>query len=210
MSTEETSASGPPAASPETTAPAEATPPPKASPAPEAPPPAPAAAPPSEATAPPSGATAPPSEATAPPASQAQPEAGAPPKPPTAWTWGLGRRKTAVARVRLRPGSGEFQINGRSIETYLTTHRDQQAAKAPLKTTQTEDSLDVYVNVQGGGSSGQTGAIMLGVARALKKTDPGFEAVLRDGGYLTRDSRMVERKKYGQRGARRRFQFSKR
>lgn len=131
-------------------------------------------------------------------------------KPSSPWTWGLGRRKAAVARVRVRPGKGEFVINGRKVEDYLISHRDQQAVWAPLRATQTENTLDVHVNVRGGGNSGQAGAVVLGVARALKKTDASFESVLREQGFLTRDSRVVERKKYGQRGARRRFQFSKR
>ena len=158
-------------------------------------------------TAPPEAAASPPA---APPVPQPQAESAATSQAASPWTWGLGRRKTAVARVRLRPGKGEFMINDRSVENYLLTHRDQEAVRAPLKATQTDNALDIYVNVQGGGSSGQAGAVVLGVARALKKTDPGFEAVLREQGFLTRDSRMVERKKYGRRGARRRFQFSKR
>ena len=126
------------------------------------------------------------------------------------WIWGLGRRKSSVARVRIRPGKGEFLINKRKVEDYLNSERDRQAIAAPLKATQSESSVDVFVNVRGGGTTGQTGAIVLGVARALLKADPALDPILREHGYLTRDSREVERKKYGQRGARRRFQFSKR
>ncbi|UCG33951.1 MAG: 30S ribosomal protein S9 [Phycisphaerales bacterium] len=158
----------------------------------------------------PSAETAEPTETQTPSAPQPATTIGETARPPSLWTWGLGRRKTAVARVRLRPGKGEFLINGRNVENYLTCHKDQQAVLAPLKATQTENTLDVHVNVRGGGESGQAGAVVLGVARALKKTDASFESVLRERGFLTRDSRMVERKKYGQRGARRRFQFSKR
>jgi small subunit ribosomal protein S9 len=124
--------------------------------------------------------------------------------------WGVGRRKSSVARVRLRPGKGDFKVNDREIDVYFTELRDRQLVVGPLKATETLGKVDVYVNVQGGGFAGQAGAIVLGVARALKVTNPDYEAALRDNGYLTRDSRMVERKKYGQRGARRRFQFSKR
>ncbi len=124
--------------------------------------------------------------------------------------WGTGRRKTSVARVRVRPGEGTFLINKREIDQYFPEERDRKDVVAPLQATGTLKKFDVYANVQGGGPSGQAGAIVLGVARALREADPTLEHTLRDGGYLTRDSRMVERKKYGQRGARRRFQFSKR
>jgi len=126
------------------------------------------------------------------------------------WWWGTGRRKTAVARVRIRPGSGEFKINKRSVESYFTEPRDRANAEAALQATKTLGKMDVQVNVKGGGYAGQAGAVLLGVARALRTYDCAHEDVLRDHGYLTRDSRRVERKKYGQRGARRRFQFSKR
>ncbi len=124
--------------------------------------------------------------------------------------WGTGRRKTAVARVRIRPGDGKFLVNGREIDAYFPEDRDRKDVTAPLKATSTFGKFDVFANVKGGGPSGQAGAVLLGVARALRKADSTLEHTLRDGGYLTRDSRMVERKKYGQRGARRRFQFSKR
>jgi len=124
--------------------------------------------------------------------------------------WGTGRRKAAVARVRIRPGKGKFLINGREIDHYFTELRDQNDATAPLRETKTVDGLDVFVNVHGGGYMGQAGAVLLGVARALKIYDPSLEPILRDNNFLSRDPRRVERKKYGQPGARKRFQFSKR
>ena len=124
--------------------------------------------------------------------------------------WGTGRRKTAVARVRLRPGKGRFLINGRSVEAYFTEPRDRQDVVAPLDLTKTQDQLDIYINVKGGGYMGQAGAVKLGVSRALKAYDPTLEAALREHDMLTRDDREVERKKPGQPGARKRFQFSKR
>ncbi len=126
------------------------------------------------------------------------------------YTWGTGRRKTSVARVRIRPGKGELKINNRALDNYFTRPQDVSSVIAPLKATKTEKSLDIFVNVQGGGITGQSGAVMQGIARALKNYDPSLLPALRDGGYLTRDGRMVERKKPGQSGARRRFQFSKR
>lgn len=124
--------------------------------------------------------------------------------------WGTGRRKTSVARVRIRPGKGELKINNRELAKYFTRPQDVNAVIAPLKATDTQKNVDVFVNVKGGGITGQSGAIMLGIARALKNYDSNFTQKLRDSGYLTRDGRMVERKKPGQSGARRRFQFSKR
>jgi small subunit ribosomal protein S9 len=124
--------------------------------------------------------------------------------------WGTGRRKSAVARVRLRPGEGKLLINNRLVQDYFTQLQDKQAVAAPLKTIGEEKLFDVFVNVRGGGASGQAGAVMLGIARALKQFDESYLPPLRDAGYLTRDARVVERKKYGQSGARRRFQFSKR
>jgi small subunit ribosomal protein S9 len=126
------------------------------------------------------------------------------------WWWGLGRRKAAVARVRVRPGDGKFLINKRPYTEYLTEERDQKDVMGVLQKTKTEGALDVYVNVRGGGYTGQTGAILLGLGRALNRYDGTLEPILRDNGYLSRDPRKVERKKYGQPGARRRFQFSKR
>ncbi len=124
--------------------------------------------------------------------------------------WGTGRRKTSVARVRLKPGEGKLLINKRKLEEYFRTDQDRAAVMAPLTAAGTEKSFDVFVNVRGGGTTGQTGATVLGIARALRDYDPELVHTLRDGGYLTRDPRMVERKKPGQSGARKRFQFSKR
>jgi len=124
--------------------------------------------------------------------------------------WGTGRRKSSVARVRIKPGDGKLLVNKRKLSDYFTREQDRQAVQAPLKTVEAEKSFDVFVNVRGGGSTGQSGATRLGLARALKNYNEDYMQALRDGGHLTRDSRMVERKKYGQRGARRRFQFSKR
>lgn len=124
--------------------------------------------------------------------------------------WGTGRRKTSIARVRLRAGSGKFEVNERPLDKYFSEQRDREDATAPLRATETFGKVDVFVNVSGGGNTGQAGAIVLGVARALKSANTEYEAALRAGGFLTRDSRMKERKKYGRRGARRSFQFSKR
>ncbi len=132
------------------------------------------------------------------------------PDPKKHYFWGTGRRKTAVARVRLRAGSGKFEVNSRPMEKFFTEEKDRQDVVAPLKATETFGKVDVFVNVKGGGFTGQAGAIILGVARALKSANAEYDNVLRAGGYLTRDSRMVERKKYGKAGARRSFQFSKR
>jgi small subunit ribosomal protein S9 len=124
--------------------------------------------------------------------------------------WGTGRRKSSVARVRIKPGEGKLLINKKEFADYFTREQDRKAVLAPLKVVEGEKSFDVFVNVRGGGTSGQSGAVLLGIARALKNYDEKYIQPLRDSGHLTRDSRMVERKKYGQRGARRRFQFSKR
>ena len=126
------------------------------------------------------------------------------------WWWGTGRRKSAVARVRLRPGDGKFIVNKRAHDEYLTEERDQKDFMNVLQRTKTVGSLDVHVNVGGGGYTGQTGAIVLGLGRALLRYDATLEPVLREHGFLSRDPRRVERKKYGQPGARKRFQFSKR
>jgi small subunit ribosomal protein S9 len=150
------------------------------------------------------------------------PEAGGRPVPVAqapkgGWWWGTGRRKRAVARVRLRPAKGEAKVvvacrnkKIKTIEQYFTEDRDRASVYSPLKATGVLGKIDVVVRVSGGGYMGQAGAIMLGVARALKGYDPNMDATLRAGGFLTRDAREVERKKYGQAGARRRFQFSKR
>ncbi|MFG0247496.1 MAG: 30S ribosomal protein S9 [Phycisphaeraceae bacterium JB051] len=124
--------------------------------------------------------------------------------------WGTGRRKAAIARVRIRPGSGKIQINKRDVDVYFTELQDQKDVTAPLEATKTDEKIDVFVNVKGGGITGQAGAIKMGLARALKDYDSALEPVLREHNFLSRDSRKVERKKYGQPGARKRFQFSKR
>ncbi|MEM9414246.1 MAG: 30S ribosomal protein S9 [Planctomycetota bacterium] len=144
-----------------------------------------------------------PVEQVRPLAEPATPDAGG-------FVWGTGRRKSSVARVRVKPGSGTFQIKGKEVNDFFSEPQHQAQCLAPLKATDTEGKLDIYVNVTGGGITGQAGAIMLGLARALKGYDPTLEQALRDENFLTRDPREVERKKYGQRGARRKFQFSKR
>lgn len=126
------------------------------------------------------------------------------------FTWGTGRRKTAVARVRIREGSGQFLVNRLPVDDYFVEERHRVDVRAPLNATEMGDRVDVFVNVRGSGKNGQSGAVVLGIARALKEFRPDLDATLREGGYLTRDARMVERKKYGHKGARRSFQFSKR
>ena len=123
---------------------------------------------------------------------------------------GTGRRKTSVARVRVRPGAGNVTINGRSLEEYFHNLKQRNAVLAPLEQTGKRSEVDVKVRVEGGGINGQADACKLGIARALKKIDETFTSGLRDTGMLTRDARMKERKKYGLRGARRGTQFSKR
>ncbi len=153
---------------------------------------------------------------------------------------GTGRRKTAIARVRLAEGNGRIQVNNRDLDQYFTEDKDRRAVVGPLEVTDMRNRLDVFVRVSGGGFTGQAGAISLGVARALKSmfgatgapaepapaaaegaegaegaevketTSGGIVKRLRDSGYLTRDGRMKERKKYGRKGARKAFQFSKR
>lgn len=123
---------------------------------------------------------------------------------------GLGRRKTSVARVWLRPGSGEWTVNGRAFEDYFPRPAHQTHCEEPLVTTATKGRFDVKVNVDGGGQSGQAGAVRLGIARALISFDEEMRSALRQKGMLTRDPREVERKKPGRPGARKRFQFSKR
>ena len=124
--------------------------------------------------------------------------------------WGIGRRKTAVARVRLLPGEGQLVINSRSVDEYFKEEKDRQSVLSPLVATKQTQGYDISVNVKGGGPTGQADAVKLGIARALRQADPSLEPILRAGQFLTRDPRMVERKKYGQKGARKRFQFSKR
>lgn len=126
------------------------------------------------------------------------------------YIWGTGRRKNAIARVRIRRGDGKFLINNREVEDYLPRHYWASKAVEPLKVSGMEGKIDVYVNAHGGGLTGQSGAIRMGVARAIIKMDPSLRPVLKKAGMLTRDPRMVERKKVGLKGARGRFQFSKR
>lgn len=126
------------------------------------------------------------------------------------YVWGTGRRKTSVARVRIRSGTGQFHVNGKKVEEFFTTEDTLRAAKQALLATEAASIYDVKVSVSGGGISGQAGAVSLGVARALKNDNPNFETVLREQGLMTRDPRMIERKKYGLRKARRATQFSKR
>jgi len=126
------------------------------------------------------------------------------------FSWGTGRRKTAVARVRVREGRGLFLVNGKEMPVFFCNAQDQLQVMAPLKSAQSEGKLDIYARVSGGGPTGQAGAVRMGLARALCAVDSNLEPAMREGSHLTRDSRMKERKKYGQRGARRRFQFSKR
>jgi small subunit ribosomal protein S9 len=124
--------------------------------------------------------------------------------------WGTGRRKNALARVRIRPGKGDFLINNRSADDYFPRTIWHTEALSPLKAAGVEGKIDVYVNASGGGLTGQSGAVKLGLARALLKLNPELKSVLRKAGMLTRDPRMVERKKFGQKGARARYQYSKR
>jgi small subunit ribosomal protein S9 len=136
---------------------------------------------------------------------------------------GTGRRKTSVARIRLSEGAGKIEINGRELENYFTEDKDRSAVLGPLLVTEMRNRLDVQILVQGGGFTGQGGAISQGIARALKtmfggspeattegQEGGGIAKKLRDSGFLTRDGRMKERKKYGRKGARKAFQFSKR
>lgn len=122
----------------------------------------------------------------------------------------IGRRKTATARIFVRPGSGKILVNNRAIEDYFGRATSRMVLRQPLVLTNTEASIDIECNVRGGGLSGQAGAIRHGISRALQIYDATLRGVLKRAGFLTRDARMVERKKYGQAGARARFQFSKR
>jgi small subunit ribosomal protein S9 len=124
--------------------------------------------------------------------------------------YATGRRKTATARVYLRPGAGNLVVNRRPIDAYFHTDALKRVVREPLALTETVDKFDVLVNVAGGGEAGQAGAIRHGIARALVQFEPALRGRLKEAGFLTRDSRVKERKKYGQRGARARFQYSKR
>jgi len=123
---------------------------------------------------------------------------------------GTGRRKTAVARVFVRDGSGKIVVNGKDVKDYFATAEQVQVVNQPLLVTSMGAKYDILINVTGGGLNGQAAACLHGISRALVQIDPDARTSLKANGYLTRDSRMVERKKYGQKGARRRFQFSKR
>lgn len=124
--------------------------------------------------------------------------------------YGTGRRKSSTARVYLRPGQGEYLINRRSLESYFKNQTLRMLVKQPFEVTETSGKFDTIVNVNGGGPSGQAGAVRHGIARALLEYDGELRKTLKKSGFLTRDSRIKERKKYGQPGARKRFQFSKR
>lgn len=123
---------------------------------------------------------------------------------------GTGRRKRAVARVFLRPGAGKVTVNGRPVDEYFTTYTARSLVRQPLLATETADKFDILVNATGGGINGQAGAVRLGIARALCDFNLELRGKLKGEGYLSRDAREHERKKYGQKGARSRFQFSKR
>lgn len=123
---------------------------------------------------------------------------------------GTGRRKTAVARVFVRDGKGKIVVNGKDIAEYFANDQQVRVVRQALQVTSNENKFDIVINVVGGGLKGQAAACLHGLSRALTQVDPDARASLKANGFLTRDSRMVERKKYGQRGARRRFQFSKR
>ena len=122
----------------------------------------------------------------------------------------VGRRKEAVARIRLSQGTGDIVVNGRSLNEYFIRETDQINIKQPLKMTDTLNKYDIYANVRGGGLTGQAGALQHGISRALIEAEPDLRKALRKSGFLTRDPRMKERKKYGQKGARKRFQWTKR
>ena len=124
--------------------------------------------------------------------------------------YGTGRRKTAIARVYLRPGTGDFKVNGRAFDEYFVTPAQRSAAKAPLASSETGASFNVVASVLGGGVRGQADAVKLGIARALIEFNAELRKALKSEGLLSRDARAKERKKYGQKGARKRFQFSKR
>ncbi|HTW44021.1 MAG TPA: 30S ribosomal protein S9 [Acidobacteriaceae bacterium] len=124
--------------------------------------------------------------------------------------YGTGRRKSAIARVFLRPGSGNFQVNDKAFDTYFVTEQQRVSAKRPLALTETGSSFDVITTVVGGGVTAQADAVKMGIARALLQFNAELRKTLKSDGLLTRDARVKERKKYGQKGARKRFQFSKR
>ena len=124
--------------------------------------------------------------------------------------YGTGRRKTSAARVFLRPGTGQINVNGRSLDEYFGNDVLKMIVRQPLQVLEQEEAFDITVTVKGGGGAGQAGAIRHGLSRALLSADPEAREALKAAGFLTRDPRRKERKKYGQKGARARFQFSKR
>ena len=124
--------------------------------------------------------------------------------------YGTGRRKTSTARVFLRPGAGDVSVNGRTLDTFFASKVLRMIVRQPLLLTETADKFDIYVTVAGGGAAGQAGAVRHGIARALLQYNGELRDSLKSSGFLTRDPRKKERKKYGQKGARARFQFSKR
>jgi len=143
---------------------------------------------------------------------ETQPEVAPTPavRQPDGITWGTGRRKSSVARVRVKAGTGRILVNGREYKEFFPSLQYQVMVVAPLTATGTASRVDILASISGGGLTGQAGALSLGIARALIKMDPSTEEALRDKRLLTRDARMKERKKYGLHGARRGFQFSKR
>ena len=126
------------------------------------------------------------------------------------YNYGTGRRKTAVARVFIKPGSGNIVVNGKPVDEFFSRETGRMIVRQPLVLTGNQDKFDIMVNVTGGGESGQAGAVRHGIAKALTYFEPELRSTLKRGGFLTRDSRVVERKKYGKAKARRSFQFSKR
>jgi small subunit ribosomal protein S9 len=130
--------------------------------------------------------------------------------PKFGYYWGTGRRKTAVARIRVKAGSGKFVVNGKTVDQFFSEIRDRNSAQEPLRVTEQLGKWDVFANCRGGGYHGQADSIKLGLARALILANGEFEQPLRDHSLLSRDERKKERKKFGRRGARRGFQFSKR
>lgn len=124
--------------------------------------------------------------------------------------YATGKKKTSIARVWMKPGSGDVVINKRTMDEYFGRETSKMVVRQPLELTENVGKFDIFVNVQGGGPSGQAGAIKHGITKALLEANPELRAVLKKAGFITRDSRIKERKKYGQRGARRSFQFSKR
>jgi small subunit ribosomal protein S9 len=142
---------------------------------------------------------------------ETQPEVVAPvARQPDGVIWGTGRRKSSVARVRVKAGTGRILVNGREYKEFFPSLQYQVMVEAPLKATGAGNRVDILANLSGGGLTGQAGALSLGIARALIKIDPSTEEALREKSLLTRDARMKERKKYGLHGARRGVQFSKR